>query len=189
MKYNIIDNGVVFFDLSNWMIAGRGLLPLIKNIENPIGLEIGVDIGISSEYLLKNKKDLIIHGVDPYFPYVDWNGNNLHDSERKNMFINMKKLLDPYGDRFILHQTTSDDAVNNFDDNFFDYIFIDGLHTYEQVSIDCRNYYKKVKSGGIFSGHDYNTIPVVNNAVNEFALERGAKVQTLENDVWYWYKT
>jgi predicted O-methyltransferase YrrM len=188
VKYNIINDSVTSFDLTNWPIAGKSLLPLIENIESPIGLEIGVDIGISSEYLLKNKVDLVIHGIDPYSSYVDWNGNNLNENERTNIFMNMKRLLDPYGKRFILHRATSDEAVNDFSDNFFDYIFVDGVHTYDQVLLDCKNYYSKVKSGGIFSGHDFNTISGVHDAVIEFAQEVGAKIETLDNDVWYWYK-
>ena len=70
----------------------------------------------------------------------------------------------------------------------FDFIFIDGLHTYEQLTKDCHNYYSKVKTGGIFSGHDYQTIPGVNKAVCEFAPTKTDNVLTTECDVWYWYK-
>ena len=70
----------------------------------------------------------------------------------------------------------------------YDFIFIDGLHSYEQVLKDCKNYYSKIKTGGIFSGHDYNTIEGVNRAVNEFAFSVGKTIKQTKNDVWYWIK-
>jgi predicted O-methyltransferase YrrM len=87
-----------------------------------------------------------------------------------------------------MHRDFSDNMVNHFEDDSLDFIFIDGLHTYEQVKIDCENYFSKVKSGGVFAGHDYNVIEGVNRAVNEFAAKHGAEVQTCPNDVWYWIK-
>ena len=83
---------------------------------------------------------------------------------------------------------TSDSAAQIFKDEEFDIIFIDGLHTYEQLSKDCENYYSKVKPGGIFSGHDYNSIEGVRRAVDEFSSKLGKKIEITENDVWYWYK-
>ena len=47
------------------------------------------------------------------------------------------------------------DAVKDFPDEFFDFIFIDADHTYEGVSRDLADWWPKVKKGGVFSGHDY----------------------------------
>jgi predicted O-methyltransferase YrrM len=44
-----------------------------------------------------------------------------------------------------------DDVVDKVLDNFFDVVFIDGLHTYEQLTKDCANYYSKLKEGGVFA--------------------------------------
>jgi hypothetical protein len=82
----------------------------------------------------------------------------------------------------------SDNVVDEFEDESLDLLFIDGLHTYEQVLIDSHNYYSKVKTGSIFSGHDYTAIPGVNKAVIEFAASVGKEILTTECDVWYWYK-
>jgi len=94
-----------------------------------------------------------------------------------------------YGDRFVLIRDFSDNVVDQFADGSLDFIFIDGLHTYEQLTIDCNNYYSKVKTGGIFSGHDFRVIPGVNKAVLEFAAKQSVdKILETECDVWYWYK-
>lgn len=68
------------------------------------------------------------------------------------------------------------------------FIFIDGLHTYEQVLIDCKNFYSKVKVGGIFAGHDYNTIYDVRRAVDEFAKLQNKDIIQIPTDAWYWIK-
>ena len=70
----------------------------------------------------------------------------------------------------------------------FDFIFIDGLHTFDQVLKDCRNYYSKLNPGGIFSGHDYTLITGVNQAVTQFAKEVNKQIQTMPTDSWYWIK-
>jgi len=50
----------------------------------------------------------------------------------------------------------SDDFVSRFEDESIDFMFIDGDHRYSQFSRDFKNWYPKIKIGGIFSGHDFN---------------------------------
>jgi predicted O-methyltransferase YrrM len=62
--------------------------------------------------------------------------------------------------------------------NVFDFIYIDGMHTYEQVKKDIQNYLPLVKEGGFIGGHDYadNKEQVV-RAVNEFIGQPDAVFQ------------
>lgn len=166
--------------------SGYGLGSLISNMSNPKGLEIGCDIGDTSNFLLDSNPTLNLTSIDPYVNYVDWNGANLN--EREIVFNRMSERLKGYSNRFTLIRKYSDDAVDLFEDEQFDFIFIDGLHTYEQLSKDCLNYYSKLKPGGIFSGHDFTAIPGVNKAVKEFAEKVSKKILSTECDVWYWYK-
>lgn len=167
--------------------SGYGLIELLKN-KGPIkGLEIGCAEGTTTEFLLRELPQLTLWSIDPYEDYVDWNGNNLNKLNEK--FITTMNNLKIYNDRFKLIRKYSDDAIKDFEDNFLDFIFIDGLHTYEQVKKDCENFYSKVKSGGLFSGHDYNNIKEVRDAVKEFAIKQGLKtIHSTNYDVWYWWK-
>ena len=63
-------------------------------------------------------------------------------------------------------------------------IFIDGDHSYEGALKDIANYYPKVKSGGIFAGHDYYW-PGVNRAIGDFLTKDYDKINVLQYDVWY----
>lgn len=166
--------------------SGYGLGAMVAKMDKPKVLEIGCDVGDTTEFLLKSNPELILTGVDPYQNYVDWNGNNLH--ERETCYKNFTNRIAPYKDRFGLIRELSDNAHSQLIDEWFDVVFVDGLHTYEQLSKDCINFYSKVKPGGIFSGHDYNAIEGVRRAANEFAQKMGKEILFTECDVWYWIK-
>lgn len=166
--------------------SGFGLRELIKDMKNPRGLEIGCDIGDTTEFLLQSNETLSLTSIDPYENYVDWNGRALN--EREDVYVAMMKRMDRFSSRFGLIRLTSDEAFDKFDDEYFDFIFVDGLHTYDQLTKDCKNYYSKLKPGGIFSGHDYNAIEGVKRAANEFAQKVGKEILFTECDVWYWIK-
>ena len=57
---------------------------------------------------------------------------------------------------------------NQFQDNQYDFVYIDADHTYESVKKDLELYLPKVKNGGIIGGHDYTDNWVeVRQAVDE----------------------
>ena len=51
--------------------------------------------------------------------------------------------------------STSSELIKSFPDNFFDFIYIDGDHSYKGAKSDLINYYAKVRRGGVLAGHDY----------------------------------
>lgn len=171
---------------SNFKCSGYGLGVMVSQMSNPKVLEIGCDIGDTTQFLLDSNPTLELVGVDPYENYIDWNGNNLN--EREVVYQQFKTRVSGYNNRFILHRDFSDNVHQQFDDEKFDVIFIDGLHTYEQLTKDCANYYSKLKPGGIFAGHDYTAITGVKRAADEFASQVNKQILKTECDVWYWLK-
>lgn len=166
--------------------SGYGLGAMVAKMEKPMVLEIGSDIGDTANFLLDSNPELRLYSVDPYENYTDWNGKQLN--ERDIMYNNLMHRLSGYSNRFTQVRKTSDEAAKDFQDEVFDVVFIDGLHTYDQLSKDCENYYSKVKPGGIFAGHDFTAIEGVNRAAKEFAAKVGKEILTTECDVWYWIK-
>ena len=166
--------------------SGHGLAELIKDKQYPFVVEIGCSEGHTTQWLLDCNPTLKIVSIDPYVNYLDWNGNQLND--RDEFYQKTMTMLSPYGKRFFMIRDFSDNVFDKFEDESIDMLFIDGLHTYEQVLKDCHNYYSKVKTGGVFAGHDYNVIPGVNKAVKEFAALKNKEILETECDVWYWYK-
>jgi predicted O-methyltransferase YrrM len=65
------------------------------------------------------------------------------------------------------------EAVKDFKDESLDFVFIDGNHQYSYVLEDITEWSKKVRSGGIVSGHDYFEFldNGVIRAVNEYVKQ------------------
>lgn len=166
--------------------SGYGIGLLIKDMVNPVGCEIGLAEGFTTEFFLNINSTLTLYAIDPFANYIDWNGYNLNERERVGE--EFLRRTQKFGDRLKFIRKYSDDAVSDIPDNSLDFIFIDGLHTYEQVSKDMMNYYPKVKKGGIFAGHDFTLIQCINDAVTDFAVHKDKQILTTECDVWYWYK-
>jgi hypothetical protein len=169
---------------SPWL-PGEDIPKLLENVNNPVGVEIGVAEGYTTAHLLKEIPSLKLTGIDPYEDYEDWNGDT---SNSKKNFVMMSEKIVPYSDRFTLLRSTSDEAVNQFADESLDFVFIDGLHTYEQVLKDCENYYPKLRSGGLIIGHDFARISDVHRAATEFANRVDKKILNAKQDLWYWVK-
>jgi hypothetical protein len=152
------------------------------------GIEIGVSYGSHSEYILSHCPRLEqLFGVDPYEFYLVWSGIH-NQSDMDDMYtIALNDLsLDK---RFNLIRKTSDDCfryfqITHYFDDGVDFVFIDGDHSFEQVSKDIRNYSRLIKPGGLLCGHDYNNMPGVAPAVDEFAKSIGKKVVLEQGTVW-----
>lgn len=170
--------------------SGQGLVNLLKDKTGDlVGVEIGCSVGDTSEHLLRHLPNLHWTGVDPYVDYVDWNSNNLVNQQGTYEALD-RKIMKTYPDRTSFLRMTSDEAATHIPDGSLDFVFIDGLHTYDQVKIDCQNFYPKVKSGGLFAGHDYTIIDGVHHAVNEFrdCIDPSITIGVTNHDVWYWTK-
>jgi hypothetical protein len=87
------------------------------------------------------------HLEDPSYLEIGCQNNALFDS----IPVAKKTGVDPYQGGTI--RTTSDDFFQQNSD-FFDFVFIDGLHTFEQVRKDIINALAKTKVGGWVAIHD-----------------------------------
>lgn len=78
-------------------------------------------------------------------------------------------IMEKYGDRVTVLRYKSTEAAATFEDGSIDFVYIDGLHDFENVTQDVRAWYPKVRPGGVIAGHDYNEeyLPAVVMAVNE----------------------
>jgi predicted O-methyltransferase YrrM len=112
-------------------------------------IEVGIDTGKTTFFLLDNIPDLIIYAIDT-------------DTSK---FYN-KNIKEKYGDRLIPMQGYSYDMADKLPNNFADIVFIDADHSYEAVKKDILKYSPKLKETGLLTGHDID-YPGVNQAVKE----------------------
>ena len=81
-----------------------------------------------------------------------------------------------------VHRMSSDDWFATQKDNYFDWIYLDGDHSYEGVLNDLNSSRRVVKDGGIILGDDYawpfqpHGKPGVTAAVDEFIKNTGLKL-------------
>jgi len=90
-----------------------------------------------------------------------------------------------YGSRARLYQNISEEIAPLYDDDHFDLVFLDGPHTYANVRNDLVHWHRKVRVGGVLSGHDFTAQhPPLLMAVIEWRL--GQFVRHTMDGVWWW---
>jgi hypothetical protein len=154
--------------------------------KNMIICEIGVFKGEFSQKLLLETQPKELHLIDLFegvMPSGDKDGNNVIYADLE---IEYKKLCDKYENNDIvkIHKGQSLINLNNFSDNYFDMIYIDGDHSYEGVLKDLEISFHKVKSNGYICGHDYSShkFPQVVEAVNYFINKNNYKIKYITKD-------
>jgi len=147
-------------------------------------LEIGSFEGISAYFVYKFFKNKSIHCVDT------WQGSNEHgkDTNFKDVefkFDNNLKNIE----KLNKYKSTSDIFFNN-NQNFFDIIYIDGLHKYYQVKKDLNNALKYLKEDGIIICDDYlwkldgDKLDIPINAINEIVSKNNLVIVAVTNQIF-----
>lgn len=175
--------------------SSPGLVQYIINLGNDlVGCELGVCRGYNVRYLLDRLPNVNkMYAIDPWKAYTESYTNDVITYIEQEIIDGWEetalKILEPVKNRIHIIKKPSSDAAGDILDNSLDFIFIDGDHSYDAVLFDCSTYWDKVKSGGLFSGHDWN-LPGVKNAVEEFRNQNNitTEIQFTNNDVWFWYK-
>ncbi len=150
-----------------------------------IGCEIGIYKGENSEQLLKNLNIQKLYLIDPYIEYKDYDIENEFTIQIpfKKIEPVAHKKLSRYKDKIIFIKEKSSDALSKIPSNL-DFVYIDGNHAYKFVKEDIENYYKKIRKGGILSGHDIDH-PEIARAVIEFIQKE--KINNFQVDFQDWW--
>ena len=97
----------------------------------------------------------------------------------------MLKHIKHFKDRIVVIKKCSDEALNDIPDDL-DFVYIDGNHNHPFVDNDIKNYYDKLKVGGLIGGHDFNYIcPDVIEAVVDFSVKKNLKIFNYSSDWWF----
>lgn len=147
-------------DDENGVNRTHGLFMMCDEIVKPdfVIAEIGSYAGVSSEVLALHSKEL--YCIDTW---EDWNNDGII-FKAMELFDSMKSL---YSHVHKLHMR-GDEAVNKFPDEYFDLVYIDASHWYNDVIKDIETWMPKLKNGGYLAGHDYLEGIDVLYAVNDF---------------------
>lgn len=139
---------------------------LLGDFELNEGCEVGVLDGIHAKIMLDANPNLHLHLVDCY--YYEKMPNHFRKPRMEDYLVAMRENLIGYN--YTEHIMFSIEAVNKFEDGSLDFVYIDANHQFDFIMRDIIEWSKKVKIGGIVSGHDYQSKSNigVNRAVNAY---------------------
>lgn len=143
------------------------IVKLLPNTSGNLGIELGVAKGIFSDRMMSSGYFQQFFGVDMYA--------DLHNTNQYKEALTRVGLFQPYK----LLRMRFDEALDLFDDQTFDFIYVDGYaHTGEEGGETIFQWFKKLKVGGLIAGDDYDAEawPLVVDAVNDFASKAGGEL-------------
>lgn len=147
------DQGVVKSTLEE-LVRGAAK-PNMRALE--IGSWLGASTAIIAQVVKENNGQLYC---------VDWWKGNLGPNygavnlgliaQNYDVFSLFQKNMEAFGvsDTVLPLKMRSQEAAPILKDGSFDFIFIDGEHSYQTIKSDIENYLPKVKLGGLICGHD-----------------------------------
>ena len=164
------------------------VVSLLEGQDN-IGIELGVARGTYAKRMVDSHKFKRFYGVDAY--------GDTHDTAE---YCDALKHIGFHNPQYCLLRMDFDSALGLFDDNYFDFIYVDGFaHTGEEGGKTLVDWVKKLKIGGVFAGDDYHQDwPLVKWAVNDFSkkldVELHVTTETEDEDfskypTWFIRKT
>lgn len=173
------------------------------------GLEIGVEKGKNAQTMFEIIPNLKLFGVDSYQQHPqasyaiiaairNWNAEYLRSCKQQCL----KRMKDR---NFTLLQGFSEDMVKRIEDNSLDFVYIDADHSYDFVMQDMILWGRKIKKGGIMSGHDYyidkhetDRRTKVTQAINDYIKVHNIDIYVTNEDhsvekgdiypSWFWVK-
>ncbi len=170
-----------------------------------VGIEIGVFKGDNAKRLLKNLKINKLYLIDPYgklyikkdevvstmeadSEYTEFLEEDssfdgiVYDFEKAYRFA--KNNLNSFNNKIDFIKKRSDNAISDIPDGF-DFIYIDGDHSYDSVKKDIELYFPKLRDGGVISGHDFSgEYSGLVKAVIEFSEKNNLKLEGVNYDWW-----
>lgn len=156
-----------------------------------IAAEVGVAYGDFSEKIMKICEPEKFYAID-YFcqddPYYSFWGLDLF---RKDNMPHQQWYEHRFRDliacgKMETKQGFSWDVLSTFEDDYFDYIYLDAAHDYESVKKDIAVLKHKIKDGGFIQFNDYTMFSILEDifygvvpAVNEFMNNDGGNHQAV----------
>lgn len=154
-KYKINVGRQYLIDVEQ-MQGSADLSKLFAELKFNKGAEIGTDQGLYAEVLCQDNPNLELICVDPWMSaaYEEGRSGVVEPQDYFNdRYEETAERLKPYNCKLI--RKTSMDALADVEDNSLDFVYIDANHDFVNFTLDLHNWIKKVRPGGIVSGHDY----------------------------------
>lgn len=165
------------------------ILSLLPRTENCI--EVGIQTGHYTHILAQKFKNVV--SIDPFKEYSQdyyTDTANIPQSEQDLLFERVSREL-PENVKIIRESSLDVDSL--LEDNFYDFVHLDGNHSYEYLLQELPLFWKKLRVGGILSGHDYYNLEreglkiEVEKAVNQFVEENKLELVLANQTCSSWF--
>ena len=145
--------------------------------------EIGVWKGDFTSKILEIASPQRLHLIDPWefqceFPERMYGGKVAKKQEDMNQIYQSVRQKFQQNRNVTIHRGFSENVLQEFEDDYFDWVYIDGNHYYEYVLKDLQLSLLKVKPGGLIAGDDYTW-----SAKDGFPVKRAVKDFIKENNL------
>jgi len=133
-------------------VARIDMYKLFAELGFKVGAEIGVWEGRNALNIFDNIPGIKMFLVDPYknYDYVrKARGENRIVNARRRAHRRMK------GKNAQWLEMLSEEAIKEIPDGSLDFVYIDAEHDYDMPMLDIILWNRKIRKGGIVSGHDY----------------------------------
>ncbi len=175
--------------------SGKGRAKFLKILpKNSIGAEIGVFKGEFSKYILKVIQPKKLYLIDGWWKvrgeYFSWNTpcDNFGKLKTRETFEEAKRIVKKYDKNKVCAFHIDNDlfALKRFPNRYFDWVYLDTCHSYEQCKKELEILKDKVKEEGFIAGHDFFPYPKhihhgVYKAVKEFIKKHNYEIIYLDN--------
>ena len=140
--------------LPHWIDATRiDLARLFHELDYRVGVEVGVWCGKYLAVLCEENPQAQIVGVDPWEQYPGYWKHISQDRFGRKYQETQARLAQ--FNNWELRREYSRDEVQDFLDGSLDFVYIDANHDFLHIAQDLCWWSKKVRPGGIVSGHDF----------------------------------
>ena len=130
-------------------------------------IEIGSYMGESTHIFGSCGLFTEINCIEPFSGTENFNDKNNHTWEE--VWEEYDTNIRQFKDIVKLHEDYSYDekVLSKFNDDEYDFIYVDGNHSFESTRQDFELYIPKIKSNGVLGGHDYQQGFGVDDALEE----------------------
>lgn len=170
-------------------------------------VEVGSFVGESTAYLIDvvraSGKDLRLYSVDLWdIAEMCRDGNHSLDMVMNDTGLTSRTWLERLGPRCMLAEFygnlrhagrdayltgalvgRSTQMAERFADHSVRFCYVDAGHSYANVLADLQAWWPKVRTDGLFAGHDWFSGEEVRRAVTDFAATKGLRI-ALTNSSW-----
>lgn len=130
----------------------HNMYELFAELGYKVGCEVGLFRGRNARAMFRAIPELKLYGIEPYDDQPTSTRHKTVPRYERNRKMMTERLKNK---NIIVIEKFSEIAVQEIPYDCLDFVYIDGDHSYDYAMTDIILWSRRVRPGGIVSGHDY----------------------------------